>query len=89
MDELSVQPMGGFVGAGGPSHVKSEGRIAMSALSPEDRARVNDLFSHPQHAQGNLYYRITRHGQSGTETVDVLPEAVPEALVASVKTTLE
>jgi hypothetical protein len=85
VDDLIVQPVGGFVGAGGPGHVKSEGRIAMSALSSEDRAKVDALFSHPPNASGNFYYRITRGGQ----TVNVPPEAVPAALIASVKTVLE
>ena len=89
VDELSVQPIGGFAGAGGPGHVKSEGRIAVSALSPEDRAKVEALFSHPQPPPGNFYYRITRQGPGGTKSVDAPADAVPEALVASVKSVLE
>ena len=90
MDELIVQPMGGFTGAGAPgSHVKSEGRMAVSALSAEDRAKVEALFSRPQPPPGNFYYRITRQGSGGTLSIDVPPDAVPSALVSSVKTTLE
>jgi hypothetical protein len=89
VDELTVQPMGGFLGAGGPGHVKSVGRIAVSALSQEDRAKVEALFSHPQPAPGNFYYRITRQRLGGTKSVDVPADAVPAALVASVKTVLE
>jgi hypothetical protein len=90
VDELIVQPIGGFAGAGTPgAHVKSEGRIAMSALSPEDRAKVDVLFSHAQPAPSNFYYRITRQGPSGTQSINVPFEAVPAALVASVKTVLE
>jgi hypothetical protein len=36
-----------------------------------------------------LYYRLSRSGPGGTETVDALREAVPAALLASVKTTLD
>lgn len=89
MDDLIVQPVGGFVGAGGPGHVKSEGRIAVSALSSEDRAKVDALFAQPPAAPSNFYYRITREGSSGTRTVNVPPEAVPAALISSVKTVLE
>ena len=89
VDELIVQPMGGFTGAGGPSHMKSEGRIAMSALSPEDRAKVEALFSGPQSAPSNMYYRITRQGAKGTASVNVPIDEVPQALLASVKDTLE
>ena len=90
MDDLIVQPIGGFAGAGGPGHVKSEGRIAMSALSPADRERVEELFSHPPTVlHGNFYYRITRQGHGGKHSIEVPPDAVPQALVASVKTVLE
>jgi hypothetical protein len=89
VDELIVQPIGGFVGAGAPGRIKSEGRIAMSALSPEDRAKVDAWFSHPQPAPGNFYYRIIRQGPSGTRSVDVPADTVPAALVATVKTVLE
>lgn len=89
MDELTVQPMGGFTGAGSPGHVKSVGRIAMSDLSPEDRAKVEAMFSRPQPVPGNFYYRITRQGSEGTKSVDVPADAVPAALIASVKTVIE
>lgn len=89
MDDLIIEPVGGFVGAGGPGHVKSEGRMSMSALSPQDQATVDVLFSHPQPTRGNFYYRLTRQGAEGTKTIEVPPEAVPPALAASVKTTLD
>ena len=89
MDELIVQPVGGFVGMGGNANLKSEGRISMSALSPEDRAKVEAMFSHPQPPPGNFYYRITRQGPDGAKTVEVPVDAVPAALTASVTTVLK
>ena len=89
MDEIVIEPVGGFVGAGGPSHLKSEGRIAVSALSAADRARVEALFAHPQPTPGNFGYRLTRQGTAGTRTVNVPPDAVPAALIASIQSTLQ
>jgi hypothetical protein len=89
MDELIVQPVGGFAGAGGPGPMKTEGRIAVSALSPQDRTTVEGWFAHPSPAGGNFYYRITRQRAVGQQTVDVPADKVPAALVASVKTTLD
>ena len=89
MDDLIIEPVGGFVGAGGPGHAKSEGRMSMSALSPQDQAIVNALFSNPQPTHGNFYYRLTRQGAQGTTTIEVPSEAIPPALAASVKTSLE
>jgi hypothetical protein len=88
MDELIVQPMGGFTG-GATSNMKSEGRTSMSALSPEDRAKVEALFSGPQGTPSNFYYQLTRKGQGETKTIIVQPDALPDALVQSVKTELK
>jgi hypothetical protein len=89
MDELILEPVGGVADTGPSGHIKSEGRIAITALSPEDRARVEALFSHAQTAPGNFYYRLTRSGPGGTKSINVPPEAVPAALVATVKTVLK
>jgi hypothetical protein len=37
----------------------------------------------------NLRYRLTRDGPNGRETVEAPAEAVPKALIESVKTTIE
>ena len=89
MDELIVQPIGGFAGAGAPGHVRSEGHLSMASLSPADRAMIEALFSRPQGAAGNFGYRITRRSAGGDKTVDASPDAVPPALIASIKSVLE
>jgi len=63
--------------------------VAWSSLSAEDRNRVQALFANSKPVNANLYYRITREGPSGRESIEVLPEAAPAALIASVKTILD
>jgi hypothetical protein len=90
MDNLIVQEMGGFAAGGTPgSHFRKEGRLAWLDLSVEDRDRVRALFANPKPVNANFYYRITREGPSGRETIEALPDAVPAALIASVQTILD
>jgi hypothetical protein len=89
MDDIVIEPIGGFVGAGPSSHLKSQGRMPMSALSAQDRAKVEDIFAHPLGAPTNFYYRITRHTQSGTKSVNAAADAVPAALIASIQSELK
>ena len=87
--ELIIQPVGGFAGGGTPgSHFHSEGRLALSSLMPQDQARIKVLFSSPAPEKANFYYRITLKGPDGTQTVDALPEMVPEVLIAAIQTVL-
>jgi hypothetical protein len=88
MDEVIVQPMGGFTG-GTTSNMKTEGRIAMSALSAEDRGKVEALFSGPAGTPSNFYYQLTRKGPAGSKTIIVQPDALPDALIQSIKTELK
>ena len=89
MEELTIEPVGGFTGAGGPGHVRSEGRLNLSALSPDDRARVEAMFARSPPAQGNFGYRITRQGPTGPQSVLVPSDAVPAALIAAIQTRLD
>jgi hypothetical protein len=90
MGNLIIQEVGGFAAGGTPgAHFRKEGRLALSDLSLEDRERVLALFAHPNPVNSNLYYRITLESPSGKQTVEALPEAVPPALIASVKTVLD
>lgn len=89
MDEVIIQPIGGFAGAGAPGHLRSEGRVATHTLSAADRAAVETLFASPRTAPGTFRYRLTRRSAGREESVDVPAEAVPATLTASIKTTLE
>ena len=90
MHMVTIEEKGGFVGAGMPGgHVHTRGEMAWDALSEADRASLEALFAAKKPVNANLYYRLSRTGAAGTETVDVLREAVPTVLLASVKTTLD
>jgi len=90
MSDITIEQLGGFVGPGGTgSHLHMRGQVARSALSERDRAAVDALFSNKASVNANLYYRLTRPGDGGTESVDALPEQVPKALLDSVKTVLD
>jgi hypothetical protein len=87
---IGIEQMGGFVGPNGPGgHLRMRGSVAWSALSEADRATVDHLFTAKASVSANFYYRLTRQVEGRIETVDALPEQVPQALVASVHTTLE
>jgi hypothetical protein len=90
MGNLTIEEIGGFAAGGTPgAHFRKEGRLALSDLSAEDRERVRAMFSNPKPVNANFYYRITLEGPSGQQTIEALPEAVPAALIASVKTVLD
>jgi hypothetical protein len=90
MGNLIIQEVGGFATGGTPgAHFRKEGRLALSDLSAEDRERVSAMFANPKPVNANFYYKITLEGPSGQQTIEVLPEAVPATLIASVKTTLD
>src|SRR5215813_14523657 len=88
MSDVTIEQKGGVVGPGAPGgHVHRRGRVAWSALSEADRAAIDRLFAaNTPLKNANLYYRLTRQRDGKTETVDVLPEQVPQALAASVQT---
>lgn len=89
MGDVVIEQLGGFVGGGtSPGPLRVEGRVAWSALSAADQARVNALFTERRPVNANLRYRLTRDGPSGPETIEALPEDVPKALVDSIKTTI-
>ena len=90
MTDVTIEPVGGFAGAGSPGgHVRSRGHVAWSALSEADRAMVERLFKQKAPVDANFYYRLTRQTDGKTETVDALPDQVPRALIDSIQTTLE
>lgn len=87
---LIIQPVGGFVGGGAPgSHFRSEGRLPCSSLSPQDQAQIKALFASPVPEKTNFYYRITLEDQGSSQTIDALPETVPAALIAAIRTSLD
>ena len=95
MDRLQIERVGGLAGFGGP-HLKSKGEVAISALSPQDRAAVDALFAgnrraSPEHpgAADRFQYRLTRQTASGSETVEVPESSIPPALRSVVRDTLE
>lgn len=90
MSEITIEAFGGFVGAGAAGgHLHERGRLAWSALSEADRATLDRLFAAKAPVNANLYYRLSRSGADGVETVDVAEGQVPAALLASVQTTLD
>jgi hypothetical protein len=90
MGNLVIQEVGGFAAGGTPgAHLRKEGRVALSDLSDEDRERVSAILANTKPVNANFYYKVTLESPSGQQTVEALPEAMPAALVASVKTTLD
>ena len=90
MRVVTISEVGGFVGPGTPGgHIQTRGEMAWEALSDADRAAIDALFAAKRPVNANLYYRMTRTGPDGTETIDAPREAVPAALLASLKTTLD
>ena len=90
MGDVVIEQLGGFVGGGTPlGHMRIQGRVPWSALSKADQAQLDALFAARKPVNSNLRYRITRDGPNGSETVEAPPEAVPEALIKSVKTTID
>jgi len=77
MGDIVIQEVGGFTGGVG----SPERRIASSALSKADQEKLDKLFAERKPANANFRYRLTRQGPNGSETVEVPPEAVPEALL--------
>ena len=93
MTVLHVERLGGLPGVGSPrSRLKSCGEIALSDLSPRDRAAIEELFRAPPAAFASpmrdaFHYRLSRDGASGVETVEVPESATPAAVAACVKDT--
>jgi hypothetical protein len=84
---------GGIAGFGGPN-LKSRGELALSKLSPADRAAVEGLFKEPQKAGPRgaadaFSYHITRQTGAGPQTIEVPESAVPAVVRDSVKDVLE
>jgi hypothetical protein len=56
---------------------------------PVGRAAIDRLFAAKAPVNANVYYRLSRTGANGAETVEATPDQVPGALLASVQTTLD
>ena len=94
MDRIHIERTGGFAGFGLPgSHVHSRGEMALSELSPADRAAIDALFDRKggadSHMPDGFRYRITRQTAAGPQTIEVPESKVPAALRESVKDVLE
>ena len=95
MDMLKVERIGGLAGFGGArSRLKSEGQIALSALSLIDQKAVDALFkakdkNAPSPIRDGFSYRVTRGGDVGSgaagDTILVPEDKMPAALIACVK----
>jgi hypothetical protein len=91
MGTLKIERIGGLAGFGVPgSKLKSSGEQAISALSADDQASVEALFSDSKHQQGSeqmrdgFRYRISRLVNGKNQTVEVPESVVPSALKACV-----
>ncbi|MBB3173675.1 hypothetical protein FHR90_001498 [Endobacter medicaginis] len=90
MDDVKIEQLGGVVGGFSPtSHVHSEGHVAWSALSAEDRARLDALFAKGAAVNANLRYRLTRQGPGGPQIIEATPEMIPDVLLRSITTTID
>ncbi len=90
MSDIVIEQLGGFVGGGTAlGKMRTQGRVAWSALSAADQAHVSKLFSEAKPVNTNLRYRLTRTGPNGAETVEAPIEAMPQALIESVQTTID
>jgi len=95
MNQVRVEQLGGTVGLGPHSHVRSWGVVDLSSLSQADRATVESLFQRYRASPGErsyaheLLYELTRQTPAGTETVKVPENEVPAVLRASVSTHLD
>lgn len=90
MTDVTIEECGGVVGPGPGGHVHMRGTIAWSALSAADQASLDHLFAAKRPVNANHYYRLTRQGPKGVETVDVVEAgALPEALLTSIRTVLD
>ena len=93
MTVLHIERLGGLPGVGSPrSRLKSCGEIALTDLSPGDRAAIEQLFRAPPAAfasplRDGFHYRISRDGAAGAETVEVPESTIPAAVAACVKDT--
>jgi len=93
-DHVKVERIDGFTGYGLPgSHLKSEGEIAISDLSPADLLALDALFSKnlltSNPMADALRYRITRKVGNKLQTIEVPDELVPMSLKNCVKDTLD
>ena len=90
MSDIVIEQLGGIVGGGaGPGPLRMEGRVPWSALTPADQTKVSALFTQRRPVNANFRYRLTRDSPNGPETIEVLPENVPQTLIASIKTTIK
>ena len=91
MATLHVERIGGLAGFGGiGSHVRSQGRIEVDALSTTEQQAVESLFQARAKApdspvRDGFRYKISRTTAAGTETVEAPESAVPAALARCVK----
>jgi hypothetical protein len=90
LDRLQIERLGGLAGFGGP-HLKSRGELALSALSPAERAEIEELFKKELQGEAKqasrcvpkpdeLCYKITRHTATGSQEIVVPESAVPLAV---------
>jgi len=87
MPEITIESIGGYVGRGGAAPTR--GRVAWSALSADDRAKIDKLFTAKAKVDANMKYLLTRERDGRTETVEARLEDVPQKLLDSMQTTLK
>ncbi|MCX5959846.1 MAG: hypothetical protein NT053_08455 [Cyanobacteria bacterium] len=89
---IQVERLGGLAGFGGShSHLRSRGTLKLDALSPDDRQAIDGLFQAPPIPKAlslkrdAFRYRITRETPTGSESIEVPEQMVPESLRSSVR----
>jgi len=90
MARVDVERIGGFAGFGGPgSRLQSSGTLDTSALADADRDSIERLFASPAPSSApnpdGYVYRLTRQTLSGSQTVEVPEQRVPDAVRRVVK----
>lgn len=95
MNRLAIERLGGLAGFGGRGgRLRSQGTVDIQSLSPADQETVRQLFEGggpppaPQGADA-FRYRITRQTPQGPQSVEAPHEALPQALIASVRDVLD
>jgi hypothetical protein len=90
MDRLEIERLGGLAGFGGAgSCLRSRGQLDATKLSAVDQKAVSTLFSQPvtvdSSVRDGFRYRITRHTDASSMTVEIPEQHVPDVLKASVR----
>ena len=84
VDRLKIERRGGFTG------LPARGEVETASLSAADLASVEALFRRktpppPSPGADRFTFRLSRHRESGVQTMDVPEHLLPAALAVAVK----